>query len=591
MPERERQIIIEIFEKKIPRQFKERVMLAAYDALIQFAQNPTSMSAGYCVEENYPLIAQNLSKRYKLDKITIETILSFLRDVVKEMREINYDVYFWRDAIKDHIKVIPIPEFAEWQGLLYKNLTEEDKAKFLFLLYALRKTSSMKDVHKWFICFFDKEEKSSEDDIRDILVRFGLGNVLYYRSASRYEEHRFVPSIFNEELCKSFKNLIPIREESVKKFFESLSISDIKKLARCVIESVPVLENRIGKVTQTSPLILESSKSFFAVSPFALDAIVDLIKAKKLELTREWKNKFDKIFGSFVEKIHPCAEVKVVFEIDGAYCWEIRYIDDPEKEPISVGVLLSPYLFPVSSYSNILSEMGRVSTWLNLIFLIKETLPAIAESFRHVSQRNLIFLLDESGTTFYVIERSGKLPEDKALIIDSFLSKFLPILESEVQTSKTWPFYLKQYLENLKYYNKFPRLVAIQNRLPAVEPKLRENIRERFEKKIGGKWKDKVKEQLPEKVKKFERVIEERPDKKESKDFLDGATLGELLEIGRTFSDVLKIDKSGMAHLDEIISRRKVLEHRLKDQESDLDEKTYHTLQLALDYVEKVLCA
>lgn len=591
MSERERQIIIEIFEKEIPRQFKERVMLAAYDALIQFAQNPTSMSAGYCVEENYPLIAQNLSKRYKLDKITIETILSFSRDLVKKMREINYDIYFWRDAIKDHIKMIPILEFAEWQGLLYKNLTNEDRAKFLFLLYALRKTSSTRDVHKWFVCFFDKEEKSSEDNIRDLLVQFGLGNVLYYRSTSGYEERQFVPSIFNEKLGELFKNSIPIQEESVKKFFDGLSISDIKKLERCIIESVPVLENRMGKVTQISPLILESSKSFFAVSPFALDAIVELIKAKKLELAREWKNKFDTILGSFVKKVHPCAEVKVVFEIDGAYCWEIRYVDDPEKEPISVGVLLSPYLFPVSSYSNILSKMGGVSTWLNLIFLIKETLPATTESFRYVSQRNLIFLLDESGTTFYVVERSGKLPEDKALIIDSFLSRFLPILESEVQTSKTWPSHLAQYLENLRYYNKFPRLVAVQNRLPSVEPKLRENIRGRFERKIGGKWRDKVREQLQEKVKKFERVIEERPDKKESKDFLDGATLGELLEIGRTFSSILDIDKSGIAHLNEIISRRKVLEHRLKDQENDLDEKTYHTLQLALDYVEKVLCA
>lgn len=590
MSERERQFIIEIFNEKIPRQFKGKVILATYDALVQFAQNPTSMSAGYGIEENYPLIAENLSKRYKLDKITIELILTFLKDLVNKMREIRYNIYFWRDALKDHIKRSLTIKFTEWCNQLYENLAEEDRPKFLFFLYALRKTSSIRDIHKWFVCFFDKEEKSSEDSTRDLLVQFGLGNILYYRSTSGYVENQFVPSIFNEELGESFKNLIPVQEENVKKFFDGLAISDIKKLERCMIENVPVLGNRLGRVTQTCPLIVESSKSFFAVSPFALDAVVDLIKAKKLELTKEWKNKFDTILNSFVKKVHPCAEVKVVFEIDGAYCWEIRYVDDPEKEPLSVSVLLSPYLFPVSGYSNILSEMRRVSTSLNLIFLIKENLPTITESFRYVSKRNLIFLLDEGGTTFNIIERSGKLPNDKALIINSFLSRFLPILESEVQTSKTWPSHLKRYLENLKYYNKFPLLVEIQNRLPAVELKLRENIRRMLEEKIGNKWKDEVKKQLPEKVKKFERVIEKRPDKKESKDFLDGATIGELLEIGRKFSDILPIDKIGMVHLSEIISRRKVLEHPLKDQDSDLDKKTYNTLQSSLDYVEKVIC-
>jgi len=183
-------------------------------------------------------------------------------------------------------------------------------------------------------------------------------------------------------------------------------------LERCAKEAVPVIERRLGNVTQTAPLIVEASKSYFAISPFALNKFKELIKVKKAELTRSWKEKFDNILNSFVIEAHPYAELKFMFEIEGAYCWEIRYTDAPEREPISVGILLSPYIFTISGYSTILDEMKRVvSSQLNLVFLIKETLPTVTECFKYVSQRNIIFLLDEKGEKFYLIEKSVKLSE------------------------------------------------------------------------------------------------------------------------------------------------------------------------------------
>ena len=75
-------LLREIFEKELPSKFAiDLEKLAVLDAFVQFAQNPTSMTAGYGIEENYPLIKRNLSERYSLGKITLETIISFMKKI------------------------------------------------------------------------------------------------------------------------------------------------------------------------------------------------------------------------------------------------------------------------------------------------------------------------------------------------------------------------------------------------------------------------------------------------------------------------------------------------------------------------------
>lgn len=592
--EKEDTILQDIFERKNPLKFNDKERLASIDAFSQFSQNPTCMSAGYGIEKNYSFIGKNLEKRYKLRMTIIKPILTFLKESFTEMNRVNYDVYFWRNAIKDYIKEKYFEEFLSWYDSLYKSLSENEKRKFLFLLYTLKYTSSVMEIHKWFLCFFDKEETSSKNDIRDILVEFGLGNTLYYKPAKGgYEEDKFVPFCFRENLYKKFEKEVPIKDKQIEEFFDELSLDNVKLLDKCLMGTVPLLESRIGKITQASPLMFETSKSYSAVSPFALNTCRELTKAKKLELTKEWKEKFDKILNSFVKKVYPYAELKVIFEIDGAYCWEFRYTDTIENESVSISILLSPYLFTTSRYSAVLDEMRRTNSQLNLIFLIRETFPTVTESFRYARQKNLVFLLDEKGEKFYAMERSEKLPEDKGLAIDSFLSRFLPVLKNELQISKTWPSHLKEYIENLEYLNQFPRLIKIKNRTCDIQPKLRKTIRERFEKNVGTLWKEKVREKMSKDVKKFEGVIESRLDKEDVKDFLDGATLGELVGIMRTFSHVLNVEKDEMAHLNVITQHRKILEHPLKEikDQKDLDEKLYKKLKITLDYIEEVICS
>ena len=590
---KEEEVLQEIFETKIPQNFSQTEKLPIIDAFAQFSQNPTSMSAGYGIEQNYPLIGENLKKRYNLGKMATDNILGFLKESFGQMRQVNYEVYFWRDTIADYIKSKYTENFLQWFDSLYDHLDEEGKKRFLFLLYALLYTKSVIDLHRWFSSFFDKEEILPQLNTEDSLVRWGLGNFLHYRTTSGYVERQFVVSHLLDNLRKRFKEKIPIEEKQIEDFFKGLLLDNIKLLEKCSKQTPPVFYNTLGRITQTAPLIVESSKSYFGISPFALDNIKELIKAEKENLTEKWKEKFYKVLNSFVKQNYPYAELKSILDVEGAYCWEIRYVETPEKAPISTTVVLSPYLFPVTPYSTILDEVRRTSSSpLNMIFLIKETLPTIADVLRYVSKRNLVFLFDEGSQSFYLMERSAKLSEDVSLSVDAFLSNFLPFLEKEIQIGKTLPAYLKDSMENLKYFNKYPRLVSIHNNMLRVEPKLRESVREKLRKKYGDRWKEKVAGRFSNLIKKWGNRIQKRPDREKAKDFLDGTTLGELVNVAEAFHDVFDLDKNLVTGFLSILNRyRKILEHPFVEPAEDLHEKTFKNIKTTLEYVENVICS
>lgn len=132
--EKEEVILQEIFETKLPLSFANEERLLVIDTFSQFSQNPTSKSAGYGIEENYLFIGENLKKRYKIAKTTIENILTFLKESFEKMREVNYDVYFWRDAIADYIKKKYTNVFLRWYDSLYEELNEEEKTVSLLTI-------------------------------------------------------------------------------------------------------------------------------------------------------------------------------------------------------------------------------------------------------------------------------------------------------------------------------------------------------------------------------------------------------------------------------------------------------------------------
>ena len=555
--------------------------LILLDAFVQFCQNPTSKSAGYAIEENYPMISTNLKKRYDIDTLNVERLLDFLKQHVAKMYEISYDFYSWRQQLSDYILRKESSIFYNWYKKLYRQLNELDKAKFLFLLKALHREKNVENLRRWYTPFFDKEEKLSTAELTDIMIRFGLGNSLYYLSSHGYGKVEFIPSLFLVNLNKEFEKESPITEETVSKFLEQLTISNLRLLEKCAKQMYPVLNASEGLITQTSKYIVESSKSFTAISPFALDKIREFIIHKKVQLASKWIEKLKDAINSFSRKRYPFIESKAIFEIEGSFFVELMYTASPDQKPVRIGILLSPYLFPTPPYSTIIDEMRRYGLYpLEMIIFLKETLPTILETFREsYSRKTLILLLDEREESFYIFER-GASPPDEAQLIDSFLSSFLPYFEQYFPISKTWPSELKAYLENLRYQGKFPRVVALRNKIPEIERKFRDVLRKNLEENLGKEWKEILRQRKTNKVKQFEKVIDGRLDKSKAKDFLDGATLGDLIDISNEFTQLMKEDKLGKEMFNVLLQHRKILEHPIEKLENNIDEETFDKIRL-----------
>ncbi|MEM2110731.1 MAG: hypothetical protein QXX08_02510 [Candidatus Bathyarchaeia archaeon] len=448
----------DLFDNVVPLFCQDNLeKLVLFDAFIQFCQNPTSASAGYGIEKSYSFISMNLRLRYKLDRLSIERLLDFMKQHINKMYEINHNFYLWREQILDYILKKESDRFLGWYRRLFDQLDENDKVKFLFLLRAVRHEKSLNYVimpwplRQWYSVFFDKEEKISEYNLAEVMVRFGLGNESYYLTSRGYEGTEFILSPFVEELNKEYEKESPITEEQITKFFEGLTWSNIKLLDKCVKQASPVLNITEGCVTQTSKLIVETSKSFFAISPFACNMIKELIGQKKIQLTSKWTENLMEVVNSFVNENYPLAESKRVFQIEGSTILEIRHAASLNQKPVTVGILIAPYHFFTIASTTIIDEMRKFGLFsLEIVIMLKESLPTILEKFSVYGRKTLILFLDEKEEKFYVLER-GALAQDEALAVDNFLSSFLPYFERVFPISKAWPSELKTHLENLRY--------------------------------------------------------------------------------------------------------------------------------------------
>ena len=65
---------------------------------------------------------------------------------------------------------------------------------------------------------FDKEEKTTQYDLEKLLIKYGLANILYYRTSRGYESSQLIPTLFLSTLQEKFKGKIPIQEEDVISF-------------------------------------------------------------------------------------------------------------------------------------------------------------------------------------------------------------------------------------------------------------------------------------------------------------------------------------------------------------------------------------
>jgi len=592
---RETTLLYRIIEREIPQKFKKP--LPVFDALLQFSQNPTSASAGYGIEENYSYIEMNLAKRYQLTRDYLAKITKFVKQIWKRMEKINYDVYLWRNELKKVILEREKDLFVSWYTSTFEKLDEANRKKFIFFLLSLEKQNLLEK----FWCFFDKEESVKKTDLNNILIRWGLGNPLFYRSSSGHEETEFVLSPFLSVLREKLKEELYVSEKNVEAFFSKLSVNDIKLLEKCIIND-GILNCREGKCLLEEPSLVESSRSFWAIWPPAINEFKQLIVWKKRDETSNIAKALGSILSSFANANFPFASVRSVFEIDGAYAWHIDFASQPTKPPIRVDILLAPWLFPLDNYRDILNEFLSKSILPDLVFLffMHENLPTLSNKLSAMGSLQKWFVFIQTpDEEFYPLE-FGDIRKEVKDVANEFLIAFLPYFFKELKISNKWKSPVTEKMEIYALLKENTQVLEILleglNSQPIVTNFLRNSLRRKFGGSTG-KWKEIMIQRNifgEKRLKKWENQSKRRLHRK---DFLDGATFGEVIGIFERLPELLEeipTNKELLLSSLNILNkwRKELWGHPLQEvAKIQLNKEQYEGIKRALKNVREILQA
>lgn len=194
----------DIIKGLIKKYSKDIIML---DGLLQWALNPTSMSAGYGIEENYPYIEKNLRITYELTSTESEKVIKSLKKDCNEFIKVmkNENLY---DMQKLIIKEISQPQNIKlFEKFLFKRKKRASEMALRFL--HIYKNSPIKDfffLNVQYNAIYGDELKNEE------LIRLGILKILYWISSgktrNREEQPKFIPFldlIINRVKLKKWK--------------------------------------------------------------------------------------------------------------------------------------------------------------------------------------------------------------------------------------------------------------------------------------------------------------------------------------------------------------------------------------------------
>jgi len=531
-------LVDRVIEKEIPQKFKDPISIL--DAILQFSQNPTSASARYGIEENYPYIENNLKKRYGLSTEELTKITQFMRRILKRMQRVNYDIYYWREQIINVVSEKKKNFFIDWYVSKFEKLEEENKKKFVFLLLSLERQKYLEKFH----CFFDKEEKVDQNALNNILVEWGLGNVLFYRSSGGYERSDLVLSPFLSSLRERLKENFYVNRADIETFFSKSNVSDIKLIEKCIIND-GILEGREGKCLQERHFLIESSRNFWAIWPPAINEFKELITCKKKGETEELVKTINSILPSFTKDNFPLASVRPVLELDGAYAWHLDFVSQPTKSPISVDILVTPWLFPVTTYRDVFDEFWSKTSLPHIVFLFfaHENLPTLSAKFSTMYGTTKWYTFVQTPTNDLYPLEFGSIRDEVKDTINDFLTVFLPYLLKELKISTRWKSTTTEKMQLYSLLKENPEVLGILIEGLNIQPIVTNFLREGLRRKFGDdkeKWKEIITQRKifgEDTIKKWENQVK---DRLYAKDYLDGATFGEIIGIIRGLLELIE---------------------------------------------------
>lgn len=207
-------IILELIKKYN----KDIIML---DALLQWAINPTSMSAGYGMEENYPYIKQNLKITHQITESEANEVVEKLKTDCEAFLKLKEDKYSIGNFQKFIIEELSKPNYSKlFKKFILKKKKKANKNAIRFLqTYQFGPLKNFPCVNVQYNAIYG--EKIHEEE----LVKLGILKPLYWISSGTSRNREIIPK-FIPILDNIISNLklkeIKLKQPNVAEFIRTL---------------------------------------------------------------------------------------------------------------------------------------------------------------------------------------------------------------------------------------------------------------------------------------------------------------------------------------------------------------------------------
>jgi len=307
-----------IINELIKNYEEDMVML---DGLLQWAMNPTSMTAGYGIEANYPYIERNLKIAHDLTSSEAKKAIEKLKtdcDKLMELKQDKYDIDNFRKIIKDDLSKQQYIKLFKNFFLKKKKKSSENAIRFLNIF----KNCPIKNyscINVQYNAIYGEE--LPEDDI----IRLGILKPLYWISSGSSGDKEIIPKFlpFIDDILDNLK-LKKWRPEKpkVKEFLNHL----INKHDLNTLNFLKLLfeRNEICTLEYKKNLRITPKKGFIGIfsSPnpeFQNVGISFLIHEQLFKLIEEY------IAGELLEKTQKIIEILE---------YEIKHEEQPSNKEI-----------------------------------------------------------------------------------------------------------------------------------------------------------------------------------------------------------------------------------------------------------------
>lgn len=308
------------------------------DALNQWAMNPTSMSAGYGIEENYPYIKENLRVRYDLSEKDVDKYIGRLKEECNKILSSKSSDAYWIGRVREKIKNAINQQWGEKlkSKILEKvEKSSEELKNALYLwgyLWGKLGKSIIQHNFKVFKAFYNAAIGNIGSLQIDDFVKVGMLNkLLWITTRGNYYIEYIVP-LFAEEILKNIdlylkKPETPDVHAYISALFHKNRYEQLRLIDEVLNYRGLIKDEKIRYNIVTSRGIVGKYEDLVAISPLVLEKLEKILCDEKEKRIKYLHEKINNSLESLRKKYWP--DVEVVYPLEFENLWKIEAIEIP----------------------------------------------------------------------------------------------------------------------------------------------------------------------------------------------------------------------------------------------------------------------